>query len=473
MAKRIAPRSHSSEQKPSGAYLQALRLYWQGESTAVIAQLADALGDVSLEAAPALYRLWIELLADEGDEASLRLILSHINRQINFKHPSWVPLYALVGLAHYELGELEAAHLVARAMRKHHVNAYYKELALVLHVDIEDAECTLLVRSLVRNSADYFHFRRACLVAHRFGKMKTLGQLFNDTKDVFGTSPLPFEIGFHDAFATKNFKRAWRFARRLRSNFPVQSTYQFYYAYTSYMLNRNQLALREFLQLNRRFAGEDPDVLCMIGATLLSPRETISEQQRVRGSRYLQKASQRLEALGLPSAYPQELMNRLGGVVPMPSNRLWIVKLTPRQNLELQQKSPDQIEYLYRAMGDYVKQGDLCFFVTETRHASEKEVGLWRLSALYRAASNPEWHPIHRWQTALKLQIRLEVSVPIEIEGNQPLPKSQLKGAQRYGLLELDKHALEHIEESIRSFTLDDQVYSQFFDGLRNVVGSL
>ena len=469
MAKRIASRTNSNAQKPSGAYLQALRLYWQGEKDAVIATLSDTLGDTPLETTAPLYRLWIELLADEGDEASLRLILAHVNRQTNFKHPSWVSLYALVGLIHYELGELEAAHLVLRAMRKHHVNAYYKELALVLDIELEADESSSVVRSLVKNSADYFHFRRASLVAHRFEKMQTLGQLFSETKEIFGTSPLPFEIGFHDAFAAKDYKRAWRFARRLRTHFPVQSSYQFYFAYSSYMLNRNQLALREFLQLNRRFAGEDPDVLCMIGATLLSPRGAMTEAQRVRGSRYLQKASDRLEALGLPSAYPQELLNRLGGIVPMQGHRLWIVKLTPRQSLELQQKSEDQIEYLYRAMGDYVKQGDLCFFVTETRHASEKQVGMWRLSALYRAASNPEWHPQHRWQTALKLQIRLEVSVPIEIEGNYPTPKTQLSGAQRYGLLELDHDALAHIEESIREFTLDDQVYSQFFDGLRNV----
>jgi|GEM_PF-3523551 hypothetical protein len=470
MAKRGKTGSHPQpKQQPSPAYSQALRLYWRGEKESALAALSDSLAEDGVVQPEALHRLWIEILAENQDPGSLRLLLEYLNRQVDFQHPSWIPTFSLIGLIHYELGEREAAQIIQRSLRRHAAHPYCRELDLVLSLADDEAKALHLGRLLVRQSTDYFHHKRCILLSHQQGQFALTQRLLSQLEAVFGSQPLRSEIAFHDAFGQKNYRQAWQHALALRQEFPVHAEYQFFYAYTSYLIDRNKLALHEFLQLNRRHEAEDPDVLSLIGAALLHDGKEPSPRAKARSCHYLQRAIARLKAMGLPTAYPQNLLHRIEGTAVVNSGRYWIVKLSPRQCLELYNRPLERLSYLHRAMGDHVKKGDFCFFMSESRVADENNVGLWKMVALFQAVSDPEWHPLHRWQTALKLHYRLDVGIPIEIEGNQTHPRERTQGPQRYGLLEIDSTALHYIEESIRDFTLEDEIYSQVFAPIRRV----
>ena len=236
-----------------------------------------------------------------------------------------------------------------------------------------------------------------------------------------GENPLEAELNFHQNFSARRYRKAWQSAKKLRDEFPLNGNYQFYFAYTSFLLDRTSSALEEFISLNRKSQENDPDILSLIGATLLAGnKKELTETVRKKSTYYLEKAKARLLAQGLPTAYPQELLLRLQNSDEIPSSgKHWVVKLSEKQCFDLYNKDPQKIEFLHRAMGPYVKAGDSCFLVVERHVADPKAVGVWRLAAIYKAASDPQWHPTHRWQTTLKLQIRLEMTVPIEIEGNR------------------------------------------------------
>ncbi|HYX32106.1 MAG TPA: hypothetical protein VE954_03260 [Oligoflexus sp.] len=464
----VKSQKNSRIQSPDQEYLQALRLYWQNEKEGALSLLSERLADGKSQQPHLYYRLWIESLAEDQDESSLRILQRHIQRHINYQHPSWIGLYALTGLIHYELGELEAGRILQRKLERHTSDPYSRELSLVLGPELPDEDQLQIAKGMIKVTADYFVLRRAALLGVRLQDATFSRKVMDTLQDRIGESPLGAEIGFHKQFSVKQYRKAWQFARFLREVYPLNSQYQFYFAYTSYLIDRNRTALEEFLKLNRRAQEGDPDVLCMIGATLLqSGRKTMSDKLRKRSEYYLEKARLRLKSQGLPTDYPTELLLRINDNEDVPnSGRHWIVKLSAKQCYDLYQKPEHRIEYLHRAMGPYVKTGDVCMFVSESRVADNQDVGIWRLNAIYKALSDPEWHPTHRWQTILKLQMRMEVSIPLEIEGNQKerLPDD---GPHRYGLYEIDDSAMVWIEDSVRTFTLDDQAFVQVFAELK------
>lgn len=449
-------------------YLQALRLYWQNEKEGALSLITDRLAEDAVDQAANYYRLWMEVLAEDNDESSLRILQEHIRNQIDFKDPSWIDLYALTGLIHYELGELEAAHILQKKLLRHSTNAYAQELYLILSPNLEIEQEITQASSMLQRTNDYFLLKRAALIGFRCKKSILIKNALSAIQTHIGKSPLSAEIGFHKQFSARDFKKAWQYAKVLRDEFSLNTHFQFYFAYTSYLIDKNKTALEEFIKLSRRHQDEDPDVLCMIGVCLLGPgRKPLSKDAKRQSINYLERTRHRLQTQGLPTDYPQELIFRLQDKVETPkSGKNWIVKLSPRQCHDLYQYSLDRIEYLHRTMGQYVKAGDTCLFVSESRIADKNEPGIWRLVAIYKALSDPEWHPTHRWQTILKLQIRMEVSVPLEIEGNRSLRRIE-RGAQRFGLHEIDESALAWIEDSVKNYTLDDKTYNQVFEELK------
>jgi len=455
-------------QNPDTEYLQALRLYWQNEKEGALSLASEKLAEGKSQQPQLYYRLWIEALADDNDESSLRILQRHIQRNINYQHPTWIGLYALTGLIHYELGELEAARILQRKLIRHTSDAYSRELSIVLGLEMETEEELQIAKAMIKQSSDYFILRRAALAAIRLDQQSLTKKILDTIQDRIGDSPFSSEVGFHQQFSSRQYRKAWQYARNLRDAYPLNSQYQFFYAYTSYMIDRNRTALEEFIKLNRRSHEEDPDVLSMIGATLLKGgRQPLSPKLKKRSEYYLEKARLRLKSQGLPTDYPQELLLRLHDEEEIPaSGRHWIVKLSSKQCYDLYDKPEHRIEYLHRAMGPYVKTGDTCMFISESRVADAESVGIWRLMAIYKAISDPEWHPTHRWQTILKLQMRMEVAIPLEIEGNHKSHQPN-GGPHRYGLYEIDDSALVWIEDSVRSFTLDDQSFVQVFAELK------
>ncbi len=447
--------------KPEATYLKTLRFYWQGERESALVLLSDELGEGASATSEAYYRLWIETLAEEKSDAGLRELIAHLERNISLGLLASVSGTALIALSRYELGEREAALILWRSLSKHGNDAYARELTLILSDDDDAKEQA--AHSLQRISGDYFHLRRTSLFFHSERMTQAYRKSIAAIDESFPDNPLHAEILFHQQFAKKRFFEAHGWAKQLREDYPQHKEYQFFYAYTSYLTQDTKNAVSEFESLNRKSEGLDPDILHMLGLSVF--KEAAGKADEIKKARYyLNRSKERYMALGYPALQLEESLMSLSRPKHAESGKYWIVKLTAKQAWDLSQKNEDSIKTLYKSMGEFVERGDHCLFVTETRLSDKNQTGMWRLYAIYRASTSAEWHPTHRFRTALELVIRMDTAIPIEIEGNAFPVKSP---ASVYGLLEVEASALAHIEESIQEYTLEDPHYSQIFETLR------
>lgn len=446
---------------PEATYLKSLRFYWQGEKSSALALLSDELSEGNFVSSEPYYRLWIEVLAEDKSDAGLRELIAHLERNIALGLLSHISGTALIALSRYELGEREAAVMLWRSVSNHGNDSYARELALVL--SSEDDIKEQAAHTLMRISGDFFHLRRAALFFHSELNAKAYRKSIRALNESFSGSPLHSEIQFHHAFAKKRYSAALRFAKGLRDEFTQQNEYQFQLAYTAYITGNSKLAMYEFESLNRKFEGTDPDVLHMLGLSTF--KESKGQADAIAKARYfLNRSKDRYQTLGYPALQLEDSLMSLSTPKFKNDGKYWVVKLTSKQAWELSQRNEESVRTLHKAMGEFVAKGDYCFFVTENRLSSNQHSGLWRLHALYRASSDAEWHPTHRFKTALELVVRMEVSIPIEVEGNAFQSRS---AAAAYGLLEVDPSALRHFEECIQEYTLEDPNYSEIFETIR------
>lgn len=461
MTKRTSPSWLLKRPQPESTYLKSLRLYWQGEKDSALAQLSDELSEGQVASSEPFYRLWIEVLAEEKSDAGLQELIAHLERSITLGLLSPVSGTALMALSRYELGEREAAVILWRSLSKYGNNTYARELSLVLSTDDDIKEQA--AHTLMRISGDYFHIRRATLYFHSENMTTAYRESIHALNDSFSGNPLHAEILFHQSFAKKRFTLAMRWAKTLRDQFPQHAEYHFFYAYAAYITRNTRVAKYEFESLNRKAEGTDPDILHMLGLSVM--HEANGRADEVAQARtFLTRSKNRYQTLGYPTLQIEDSIMNLSSQKYKDGGKYWVVKLSPKQAWDLSEKSEAEIQTLHKAMGEFVERGDYCFFVTENRLSSQSDTGLWRLHALYRASSDAEWHPTHRFKTALELVVRMEVSVPIEVEGNAFQSRSP---AAVYGLLEVDPSALRHFEECIQEYTLEDPHYAEIFDTIR------
>ncbi|MBC7533864.1 MAG: hypothetical protein H7318_20045 [Oligoflexus sp.] len=447
--------------KPEATYLKTLRFYWQGERDSAIALLTDELGEGTSANNEAYYRLWIETLAEEKSDAGLRELIAHLERNISLGLISAVSGTALVALSRYELGEREAAIILWRSVSKYGSDAYARELTMILSDDDEVKEQA--AHTLQRISGDFFHMRRTTLFFHSEQLVTAFRKSIGSINETFAGNPLHAEIQYHQLFTKKRFKEALRWSKQLREEYPQHSEYQFFFAYASYLTQDTKSAMSEFESLNRKTEGQDPDVLHLLGLSTF--KEASGRADEIKKARHhLNRSKERYLSLGYPALQLEESLMSLSAQKYRDASKYWIVKLTASQAWDLSQKSEEAVQTLYKSMGEFVERGDYCFFVTETRLADNKQTGMWRLYALYRASSAAEWHPTHRHRTTLDLVIRMETAIPIEIEGNAFQGRNP---AAAYGLLEIDPSALSHFEECINEYTLEDPNYNQVFETIR------
>jgi hypothetical protein len=461
MTKRPSAQWLLSRSKPESTYLKILHFYWQGEKSSAVTLLSHELSEGNIAATEPYYRLWIETLAEDSADDGLRELIHHLERNVSLGLMSTVSGTALIALGRYELGEREAAVMLWRSVQSYGNDPYARELSLILSSDDEVKEQG--AHTLMRISGDYFHLRRSTLHFHSESLAKAYRQSIGVIDKVFAGNPLHAEIGFHRSLSKGRMTAAWKWAKFLHDGFPQQNEYQFFFAYAAYLTRKTGVAMSELESLNRKAEGTDPDVLHLLGLSVFKESGGRAEDlQRARS--LLNRSKDRYQTLGYPALQLEESLTRLSPSKFKEGSKYWIVKLTPRQAWDLGERSEASIQTLHKAMGEYVARGDYCFFVTENRLPSKAETGLWRMHAVYRASSDAEWHPTHRFKTALELVVRMGVSIPIEFEGAYVQSRNQ-EGA--YGLLELDSSALRHFEECFQEYTLEDPSFSGIFDTIR------
>lgn len=435
---------------------QALSLSWGGD-------LDGALGSVTTLLAEnpehpcrfAAYRLWISLLAEQGERAALKDLAQHLFRRGQESADDQVTFAALRGVAHFELDEISAARLLARSMAGYVDNPYCLELIQFVDSRFNEKVVPALATAKVPLN-DYCHWQTLCRDLLRGRHEQALNQVLAFVRDHVRSAPLPHVFEFHGCIDSGFYAAAALVAERLVELYPDNLDYRYYQAYALFE-DGDYPSSRRLLMDSLALGGErDSEVLGLLGhchAKLGNPEQAAG---------YLRRAIAILKDEGLPTSHMSlELANveeelrgdKLDPVVHMPRMaRNWLVHLSPRRYHELQQSSESTIDHLVRPMGSEPRPGDYCFFASAAA-ANGDGSDQWRIVAIYAVDSDPIWHPTQKWHTSLKLVKRLPFGIPVDVQeqDERQVPVDLPQGHPlRFGVFELDSGALDIIEEAAR-----------------------
>ena len=136
-------------------YRQALFSYWNEDHKNSIEQIGAGLETCEANQQALFYKLWIEILADDSDTASLKELAEHLEQVSYVGHDD---LYALIGICYLEIDHLEAATLYSHSLVDS-PSLYSKELIYRLSMRKENDHTNAYWYGNIDNVVDYFHFK--------------------------------------------------------------------------------------------------------------------------------------------------------------------------------------------------------------------------------------------------------------------------------------------------------------------------
>lgn len=451
-------------------YRQALRHYWDGHHQAAIDVISELLMDEpEVVDSQLLYRLWIEALAELEDTTGLRLLRDHLNHLSEAADPFVPALFAMIGLIHFELDEIEAANLVYGSLRQYQ-DMYVFELKQHLSNRVSLAEKSHKQLLSHREAVvDYLHFQSLARVLTVDGDLQNLNWVFKTIDQVYPGSPLPEYFVMQMRFEEKDYRGALEVAQHLVREFPENHDFLFYAGHTAFKTKQYELAADLLKQLSGKSKGSDPDVFCLLGMVYaqmaLKHNDT---DMRIHADQYFDRAIHGFKEQGFPITFAKQQKDRLrenftGTVttsIHSQKPRYWFIKVPSRTYNELRTAPESEISRISRAMGNQPKSGDICFVFGDglTHERYSDDYSTWRLGAVYTVASEPVWHPYQLFQSDLILESRPKVSVPMLFQ-QLDRKKAFLKGKKdkgdprNFGVLEVDGTAVDAILEELAFFS--------------------
>ena len=139
-------------------YRQALFSYWNEDHKTSIEHIGAGLELCETNQQALFYKLWIEILADDSDTASIKELAEHLEQVSYAGHDD---LYALIGICYLEIDHLEAATLYSHSLVDS-PSLYSKELIYRLSIRKDNDHTKAHWYSSIDNVVDYFHFKMIC-----------------------------------------------------------------------------------------------------------------------------------------------------------------------------------------------------------------------------------------------------------------------------------------------------------------------
>jgi hypothetical protein len=238
--------------------------------------------------------------------------------------------------------------------------------------------------------------------------------------------------------------------------FPSNVDYSYYHALALFEDGDYPGARRILSEVVRTQGETDAEIVGLLGHC----HAKLGEPEKA--AQLLRTAVSLLKAEGLPSSHVNiELANveeemrgdKLDPAIEMPrATRMWLINLSPRRYHELQTSSETHIDRLLRPMGVEPRPGDYCFFAAPDAPDAEG-TSRWKIVAIYAVDSEPMWHPVHRYHTALRLVNRPPEGIPVDVapaadEGRAS--DTDRDHPYSYGVYELEIGALDIITEAVR-----------------------
>jgi len=445
----------------SREYLAGLEDFWAGRPRTALEHISKLLADNPEDPEIfAMYRMWLEVLANEEDLSALRSLENHLALRADSEPQNRSIYAALRGIIYFELDQIEAVELTIRAGQKEkYSNTYFEELKQVYAQRLADSPPTTML-SLAKSGQlqDYFHWQTLARNCFMLDDQKNLHWVLQQTSSIFPHCPLSEMFDLHMNLESKNYSKAASLAHNLNKHNPGVIDFQLINAYASLQNEETDVAVQQLTKLNQIVGDRDPDVLVLLGKAYSTKHQNASDNRFLdRANAYLRRAAEYAREMGFPTADIAQMQAQLADPEAEPSEnrepKLWLVKLSARRTHELQTTPEDQITYLQRPMGQEPQPGDMVFMMGDDYRNDEHNTS-WRLIATYKVITPATWHPEHRFLNTLQLKNRYEVSVPIDVHSFhhfQPNQKNSKKPAVA-GLFQLDVAGLEAISQQITDY---------------------
>ncbi|MBM4253053.1 MAG: hypothetical protein FJ146_13855 [Deltaproteobacteria bacterium] len=437
-----------------GGYGEALRFMWSGQyaeaashASAMLAENPDMVGRF------AVIRLWIEALAEQADRPSLRLVKELLLTLGRANPEDQATYFALRGLAHYELDELDAARFMAKCCEDYKADPYCLELRQLVSNRDEQLTFPLLTEVPL---VDYYHWQTVARTLLATGYRDELNLILSSIREQCPVASLSHLFEFHLCIEAGFYAAAALVAERMTELYPDSVDYRYYQAYALYEDADYPAARKVLAKLLAEGHGDDPEVTGLLGHT----HAKLGNAEEA--ARCLQRSVSLLKSHGLPYSHlslelsdvEEELRgDELDPTLTMPQQtRKWLINLSPRRYNELVTGSTESIERLLRPMGPEPRLGDICFFATTTRSPQGTQ---WKIVAIYMVDSLPMCHPVDGYHSALRLVARLPDGLPVDIEMSDEQPGTETRRVHKrdqhitYGVYELDNYAIDIIEEAV------------------------
>ena len=462
----------AQKQPTDNAYQDILVSYWNGDFEYCKAEIVSYLyGHQFTDTAICLYRLWIEIHASEGDESGLRLLLRHTSDLASSAGSLASIFYAFAGLIHLELDEIEAASLMARGLKDNPEHVYSLELFLRL----EARTSTTLPRSLLLQRPelvfDYAQFEAIAGLYWQFNKSAKLKQLCQQVEQLFPDSPLILKTRIADYLNKKQWKKAYTTAESLYQKYPSHRQSVIFYSASLALAKEFDASIFSLERLQT--THQDAEFLTILSYSYCQRyQKTGAALDLERAQLLIARANKFEQRRGAISFLCSTIKARIDAMSDEAKDRqpkVWMVQVNAKSFHQLRTEFQTG-KFVRKPLGSKVFKGDICIFVYQDQHRSEYEEGVtWRFGAIASVADNPEWHPLHRYQSQLRIEMIPAIAVPLDIKEDKPVDPSQFspEDPRRYRAFELDDRALSIVDESLQQFAEEYESYSDTMSHLR------
>ncbi|MGE0174863.1 MAG: tetratricopeptide repeat protein [Oligoflexales bacterium] len=432
--------------KTSKAYLSALFAFCEGRQETAIERLTLELSNGIDKTSPKYYRLWIEVLASNGDMASLRALSEHLGSLMAIE--SNVELSALRGLIHLELDEPNAVDLYLNALSTQADNPYVAELIALQGLRRCEADCDARLFALRDQLVDYFHFQTLACV--RSMTHKSYDDVIAVCVSRFPQFPLADLFRIDELVAEQGFKEALALCQGLTERFSANRAFRLKLAHLKLDQGLLDQALDEFHRV--RTSDKDPDFVYGRSLVLSKQAQKAKTDDKIKQARkYMEEALTYLEAREDLAKVIRRELNRLefGSDQELDDGaKLWLVKVPANVFNSVKTLPQEQISTLSMPLGAQPGRGDWCVIATDDYVSSHLKTSdtTWRLGAIYRVNAN-HTHPIVRQQCQMQLVLRPAISVPVDCGNLAHDPQSTA-----FVVCELDERSQKTIESVLEHF---------------------
>jgi hypothetical protein len=450
--------------KTSKAYLSALFAHCEGRQETAIERLTKELSNGIDKTSPKYYRLWIEVLASNGDTASLRALSEHLGGLMAAE--ASVEFSALRGLIHLELDEPSAVELYLSALSGKTGNPYVAELMALNGIRKYEEDCDRALYNLRDHLVDYFHFQTlACI-------RSMLHKKYDDVLAVcasrFPTFPLVDLFQIDDLIAEQNFKGAMDLCQSLTERFSANRSFRLKLAHLKLDQGLLEQALDEFHRV--RTSDKDPDYVYGRGLVFSKQAHKAKTDDKIEYAKTcIKEALSLLEGREDLAKVLRRELNRLDFASDQElddGSKLWLIKVPANVFNSVKTLPQEQISTLSMPLGAQPGRGDWCVIATDDYVANHLKTSdtTWRLGAIYRVSAN-HVHPVVRQQCQMQLVMRPAISVPVDCGslGHEQQTTS-------FVVCELDEKSQKTIESVLEHFAHKDETSNDMLSYFRKSV---